>query len=174
MLTFKHLIFKGPKITSWRLNQHCITFFEIFMTFWLISLILKKSEKNLNCTYQIFSFNCNIFSLNRYSILKYEPLLKFANMVKYDAMGLGNHDFDDGVDGIVPFIEGANFPVLASNIVNLTIFVDCGKQCIKQQFTQPSTSFIVGNSWNLCLTKFTLHQFVVFVSFGSEPIFVTS
>jgi 5'-nucleotidase len=37
-------------------------------------------------------------------------------MVNYTAMGLGNHDFDDGVEGIVPFIEGANFAVLASNI----------------------------------------------------------
>jgi 2',3'-cyclic-nucleotide 2'-phosphodiesterase (5'-nucleotidase family) len=38
-------------------------------------------------------------------------------MVGYDAFGLGNHDFDDGVEGLVPFIEGANFTVLASNIV---------------------------------------------------------
>jgi 5'-nucleotidase len=44
--------------------------------------------------------------------------LRFANSVKYDAFGLGNHDFDDGVEGIVPFIEGADFPVLAANIVN--------------------------------------------------------
>jgi 2',3'-cyclic-nucleotide 2'-phosphodiesterase (5'-nucleotidase family) len=40
--------------------------------------------------------------------------------VKYDAFGLGNHDFDDGVEGLVPFILGANFPVLASNIVSFS------------------------------------------------------
>ena len=52
----------------------------------------------------------------RYSLLKYKPILEFANMMNYTAMGVGNHDFDDGVEGLVPFIEGANFPVLASNI----------------------------------------------------------
>ena len=54
----------------------------------------------------------------RYTLLKYEPLLEFANMMNYSAMGLGNHDFDDGVEGIVPFIEEVGFPVLASNIVS--------------------------------------------------------
>lgn len=29
---------------------------------------------------------------------------------------LGNHEFDDGVDGLVPFINNAKFPVLASNL----------------------------------------------------------
>jgi 5'-nucleotidase len=58
--------------------------------------------------------------LSRYSLFKYEPLLKFANMLKYDAMGLGNHDFDDGVEGLVPFINGSTFAVLAANIVSLT------------------------------------------------------
>jgi 2',3'-cyclic-nucleotide 2'-phosphodiesterase (5'-nucleotidase family) len=29
---------------------------------------------------------------------------------------LGNHEFDDGVDGLVPFINNAAFPILASNL----------------------------------------------------------
>jgi len=29
---------------------------------------------------------------------------------------LGNHEFDDGVAGLVPFINEATFPVLASNL----------------------------------------------------------
>lgn len=29
---------------------------------------------------------------------------------------LGNHEFDDGIDGLTPFVERANFPVLAANI----------------------------------------------------------
>jgi 5'-nucleotidase len=29
---------------------------------------------------------------------------------------LGNHEFDDGVDGLVPFINNATFPILASNL----------------------------------------------------------
>jgi 5'-nucleotidase len=55
-------------------------------------------------------------NFNRYTLFKYPPLLEFANMFNYTAMGLGNHDFDDGLPGLVPFIEQANFPVLAANI----------------------------------------------------------
>ena len=37
-------------------------------------------------------------------------------MFNYTAMGLGNHEFDDGIPGLVPFIQQANFAVLAANI----------------------------------------------------------
>lgn len=40
----------------------------------------------------------------------------FMNLLNYDAMCLGNHEFDDGVAGLVPFLQTAKFPVLASNI----------------------------------------------------------
>ena len=29
---------------------------------------------------------------------------------------MGNHEFDDGIEGLVPFLENATFPVLAANI----------------------------------------------------------
>ena len=29
---------------------------------------------------------------------------------------MGNHEFDDGIKGLVPFLENATFPVLAANI----------------------------------------------------------
>lgn len=29
---------------------------------------------------------------------------------------LGNHEFDDGLDGLIPFLNEAKFPVLAANI----------------------------------------------------------
>lgn len=31
---------------------------------------------------------------------------------------MGNHEFDLGVDGLVPFLNAVNFPVLAANINN--------------------------------------------------------
>jgi 2',3'-cyclic-nucleotide 2'-phosphodiesterase (5'-nucleotidase family) len=62
-------------------------------------------------------------------LFKYPPLLEFANMFNYTAMGLGNHDFDDGIEGLVPFIRGANFAVLASNINSTAApeLVNCSK-----------------------------------------------
>jgi 2',3'-cyclic-nucleotide 2'-phosphodiesterase (5'-nucleotidase family) len=52
-----------------------------------------------------------------YTLFGYEPVLEFNNLLNYTAMGLGNHDFDDGIDGLLPFVEQANYPVLAANIV---------------------------------------------------------
>ncbi len=51
-----------------------------------------------------------------YTLFKYEPVAEFGNMLNYTAMGLGNHDFDDGIDGLVPFAETINFELLASNL----------------------------------------------------------
>ncbi|APC65572.1 hypothetical protein AAV35_14130 [Salimicrobium jeotgali] len=47
--------------------------------------------------------------------------LKFMNMLEYDAMSFGNHEFDlgDGENGhkaLQEFIEGADFPFVASNV----------------------------------------------------------
>lgn len=42
--------------------------------------------------------------------------IKFMNEAGYDAMTLGNHEFDWGVDNLNSLIEKAEFPVLASNI----------------------------------------------------------
>lgn len=29
---------------------------------------------------------------------------------------LGNHEFDDGMDGLVPFLDNVTFPILAANL----------------------------------------------------------
>ena len=47
---------------------------------------------------------------SRYTLFKYAPVLEFGNLLNYTAMGLGNHDFDDGVGGLAPFAEEANYP----------------------------------------------------------------
>ncbi|XP_051954250.1 5'-nucleotidase [Xyrauchen texanus] len=41
----------------------------------------------------------------------------FMNKLGYDAMAFGNHEFDNGVDGLVkPFLQDVNFTVLSANI----------------------------------------------------------
>ncbi|NP_001089463.1 5'-nucleotidase, ecto (CD73) precursor [Xenopus laevis] len=41
----------------------------------------------------------------------------FMNYLKYDAMALGNHEFDNGVSGLLkPFLEDVKFPILSANI----------------------------------------------------------
>jgi len=52
-----------------------------------------------------------------YTKFKYEPMIKFGNHLNYTAMGLGNHDFDDGVKGLIPFADATEFDLLACNMV---------------------------------------------------------
>ena len=67
-----------------------------------------------------------------YSLFKYQPILEIAQRLNYTAMGVGNHDFDDGKDGLIPFVKDVGFPVLASNL-NLTLLPDLADVLPKSQ-----------------------------------------
>lgn len=41
--------------------------------------------------------------------------LKLMSLMKYDASTIGNHDFDNGIEGLAKQIPNANFPVLNCN-----------------------------------------------------------
>lgn len=49
---------------------------------------------------------------------KYEGLAdaEFMNMMGYQAMTLGNHEFDKGPEGLAKFLSAIQFPVVAANI----------------------------------------------------------
>ncbi|KAJ6647255.1 Protein 5NUC, partial [Pseudolycoriella hygida] len=51
-----------------------------------------------------------------YSLYKDKIVTSFLNLLRPDAISLGNHEFDDGVSGLVPFLNEAHFPVLAANL----------------------------------------------------------
>ncbi|KAL2740481.1 protein 5NUC-like [Vespula squamosa] len=51
-----------------------------------------------------------------YNIYKWKIVAKFLNILAPDAISLGNHEFDDGVNGLIPFIEESKFPILAANL----------------------------------------------------------
>ena len=42
--------------------------------------------------------------------------VQIMNAIGYDAMALGNHEFDNGDDTLQAFLEGLNFPVVSANI----------------------------------------------------------
>ncbi|XP_062559635.1 apyrase-like [Armigeres subalbatus] len=54
-----------------------------------------------------------------YNLLKWNVSQLFVNMIKADAMTLGNHEFDDSVGGLVPFLNAIKnvTPVVVSNMV---------------------------------------------------------
>lgn len=41
---------------------------------------------------------------------------EFLNLMKFDAMTVGNHEFDDGEDALAPFLDVIEFPVLSANV----------------------------------------------------------
>ncbi len=49
-------------------------------------------------------------------MLQAEPDIKIMNMMGYDAMALGNHEFDKSVDQILKQQEWAEFPLLAATL----------------------------------------------------------
>ncbi|BCH23073.1 5'-nucleotidase C-terminal domain-containing protein [Mesorhizobium sp. L-8-3] len=51
-----------------------------------------------------------------YTTYKGTAEAEFLNMMKFDAMTVGNHEFDDGEEVLVPFLEEVNFPVLSANV----------------------------------------------------------
>ncbi|MDO5657883.1 MAG: bifunctional metallophosphatase/5'-nucleotidase [Paracoccus sp. (in: a-proteobacteria)] len=51
-----------------------------------------------------------------YTHYRGEEVVEFMNRLGFDAMAVGNHEFDDGDDGLALLAEGVDFPVLASNL----------------------------------------------------------
>lgn len=50
-----------------------------------------------------------------FNMYKGEPEIKALTMMGYDAVTMGNHDFDAGVEGFARQLPHANFPVLTAN-----------------------------------------------------------
>jgi len=50
-----------------------------------------------------------------YTTYKGQAEVQFMNAIGFDAMALGNHEFDDGPDVLADFIEQAEFPVISGN-----------------------------------------------------------
>ncbi|KAI8483281.1 5'-nucleotidase [Branchiostoma belcheri] len=51
-----------------------------------------------------------------YYFFKSSVLAHFMNALRYDAMTIGNHEFDDGVGELGAFLREVNFPVVSANI----------------------------------------------------------
>ncbi|KAM9233719.1 5'-nucleotidase isoform 2-T2 [Dugong dugon] len=52
-----------------------------------------------------------------FTVYKGAEVVHFMNALSYDAMALGNHEFDNGVEGLMdPLLKGVKFPILSANI----------------------------------------------------------
>lgn len=66
--------------------------------------------------------------------------IAFMNLAGYDAMTLGNHEFDWGGDNVLRLEALADFPFLSANVYNLSDGSD---------FVQPSVIFAMDNGMNV-------------------------
>ncbi|XP_047991993.1 protein 5NUC-like isoform X3 [Leguminivora glycinivorella] len=52
-----------------------------------------------------------------FTIYKWKIAAEFINALRPDAVSLGNHELDNGVSGLTPFIANLTCPVLAANLI---------------------------------------------------------
>lgn len=51
-----------------------------------------------------------------YTTYKGKAAAEFMNKLEYDAMAVGNHEFDDGPETLAAFMDAVDFPVISANI----------------------------------------------------------
>ncbi|KAL0818302.1 hypothetical protein ABMA28_008788 [Loxostege sticticalis] len=61
-----------------------------------------------------------------YNFLRWNVSQHFMNLLPHDAHVLGNHEFDHGIEGLLPYLERLNAPMLGAN-VNSTFEPELGK-----------------------------------------------
>lgn len=75
---------------------------------------LMKTREHLNPIY--LNAGDNFQGTFWYSFGRWNVTSQFLNLLKADAITLGNHDFDDGINGVIPFINTLDSPVIVANI----------------------------------------------------------
>ncbi|XP_021430396.1 snake venom 5'-nucleotidase [Oncorhynchus mykiss] len=76
-----------------------------------------------------------------FNYYKGEEAAYFMNKLGYDAMAFGNHEFDNGVEGLLrPFLQKVNFTVLSANIK-----ADATLAPTINGYYQPYTTFTMGS-----------------------------
>ena len=78
-----------------------------------VAMIKQERERNP----QLLLIDSGDFSQGSpyYSLFKGEVEIGLMNCMKYDAVTIGNHEFDFGVENLARLADNANFPILCSN-----------------------------------------------------------
>ena len=82
----------------------------------LVTAINQEREKLKGQNVLLLNGGDNFQGSLFYTTYKGKAEGEFLNLMKFDAMTVGNHEFDDGEDALVPFLEMAEFPVLSANV----------------------------------------------------------
>ncbi len=82
----------------------------------LVTIIDDRREALANDNLLVLNAGDNFQGSLFYTTFKGTAEAEFLNRMKFDAMTVGNHEFDDGEDALVPFLEKVEFPVLSANV----------------------------------------------------------
>jgi 5'-nucleotidase/UDP-sugar diphosphatase len=82
----------------------------------LVTAVKHEREKLKDQNVVLLNAGDNFQGSLFYTTYKGKAEQEFLNQIGIDAMALGNHEFDDGEDALIPFIESAKFPILGVNI----------------------------------------------------------
>lgn len=79
-----------------------------------ISLFKQLNEQHPGC---MLAFDCGDFSQGSvyYNLFKGEVEVKLMNQMHYDAVTIGNHEFDFGLDNMARIFRMAEFPIVCCN-----------------------------------------------------------
>lgn len=71
----------------------------------------------------VFFFDAGDYFTGPYisTLTKGEAIIDIMNTMPFDAVSVGNHEFDHGVDNMVKQLSKAKFPVLLGNVFILTV-----------------------------------------------------
>ncbi|MFC3325320.1 5'-nucleotidase C-terminal domain-containing protein [Mesorhizobium cantuariense] len=82
----------------------------------LITAIAQERKKLEGQNVLLLSAGDNFQGSLFYTTYKGKVEGEFLNEMKFDAMALGNHEFDDGEVALAPFLDMIKFPVLGANV----------------------------------------------------------
>ncbi|MER9295509.1 5'-nucleotidase C-terminal domain-containing protein [Mesorhizobium sp. M0621] len=82
----------------------------------LITAIAQERKKLEGQNVLLLSAGDNFQGSLFYTTYKGKVEGEFLNQMKFDAMALGNHEFDDGEVALAPFLDMIKFPVLGANV----------------------------------------------------------
>ncbi|KAK3914087.1 Protein 5NUC [Frankliniella fusca] len=51
-----------------------------------------------------------------FNVFKWRMAANLTNLLGFDAMALGNHEFDEGEEGLLPFLQAVRAPTVAANL----------------------------------------------------------
>jgi 5'-nucleotidase/UDP-sugar diphosphatase len=82
----------------------------------LVTVIAAERQKLAGQNVLLLNGGDNFQGSLFYTTYKGAAEAEFLNQMKFDAMTVGNHEFDDGEDALAPFLDVIKFPVLSANV----------------------------------------------------------